>query len=151
MARLRFTSPRSTSNWRAPGTPAPSNCWLPRTATWPICLRRRHPFELTYLGFPRERRKWMRTDDVRERANAGVERRTKAVSVFPSVESLVGLVGAVCLDQSDALPYAQNLMDVRSLWKGYESPGLPAAGEGAVGRAPTLVGVAFMDKLGKVA
>ncbi len=71
MARLRFTSPRSTSNWCAPGTPAPSNCWLPRTATWPICLRRRHPFELTYLGFPRERRKWMRTDDVRERANAG--------------------------------------------------------------------------------
>ena len=93
----------------------------------------------------------MRTDDVRERANAGVERRTKAVSVFPSVESLVGLVGAVCLDQSDALPYAQVLMDVRSLRKGYESPGLPAAGEGAVGRAPTLVGVAFMDKLGKVA
>lgn len=42
-------------------------------------------------------------------------------------------------------------MDVRSLRKGYESPGLPAAGEGAVGRAPTLVGVAFMDKLGKVA
>lgn len=70
---------------------------------------------------------------------------------LPVRESLVGLVGAVCLDQSDALPYAQNLMDVRSLRKGYESPGLPAAGEGAVGRAPTLVGVAFMDKLGKVA
>ncbi len=114
-------------------------------------LEKAAPLRAQVPGLPRERRKWMRTDDVRERANAGVERRTKAVSVFPSVESLVGLVAAVCLDQSDALPYAQNLMDVRSLRKGYESPGLPAAGEGAVGRAPTLVGVAFMDKLGKVA
>lgn len=86
MARLRFTSPRSTSNWYAPGTPAPSNCWLPRTETRPICLRRRRPFELTYLGFPRERRKWIRTDNVQERAGAEIERRTKAVSVFPSAE-----------------------------------------------------------------
>lgn len=93
----------------------------------------------------------MRTNNVQERASAEIKRRSKVVPVFPSVESLVRLVGAVCLDQSDALPYAQNLMDVRSLRKGYESPGLPAAGEGAVGRAPTLVGVAFMDKLGKVA
>ena len=141
MARLRFTSPRSTSNWCAPGTPAPSNCWLPRTATWPICLRRRHPFELTYLGFPRERRKWMRTDDVRERANAGVERRTKGRcrSSRPS-SHWSGLVGAVCLDQSDALPYAQNLMDVRSLRKGYEVARAAGGGEGAVGRAPDARG-----------
>ncbi|MDB1864164.1 transposase [Collinsella aerofaciens] len=49
-------------------------------------MRRRRPFELTYLGFPRERRKWIRTDNVQERAGAEIERRTKAVSVFPSAE-----------------------------------------------------------------
>ncbi len=42
-------------------------------------------------------------------------------------------------------------MDARGLRKGYESPGLPAAGEGAVGRVLMLVEVAFMDKLSKVA
>lgn len=35
---------------------------------------------------PRERRKWIRTDNVQERAGAEIERRTKAVSVFPSAE-----------------------------------------------------------------
>lgn len=42
-------------------------------------------------------------------------------------------------------------MDARGLRKGYESPGLPATGEGAVGRVLMLVEVAFMDKLSKVA
>lgn len=42
-------------------------------------------------------------------------------------------------------------MDARGLRKGYESPGLSAAGEGAVGRVLMLVEVAFMDKLSKVA
>lgn len=42
-------------------------------------------------------------------------------------------------------------MGARSLLKSYESPGLAAAGEGAVGRVLMLVEVAFMDKLSKVA
>lgn len=42
-------------------------------------------------------------------------------------------------------------MDARSLRKGYESPGLPAAGEGSVERVSMVVEVAFLDKLGKVA
>lgn len=55
-------------------------------------------FTLTYLDFPREHRNWIRTDNVQECANAEIERRTKVVSVFPSAESLLGLVGAVHLD-----------------------------------------------------
>ena len=42
-------------------------------------------------------------------------------------------------------------MGARSLLKSYESPGLAAAGEGAVERVLTLVEVAFIDMLGKVA
>lgn len=92
-------------------------------------------------------RNWKRTDDVQERANAEIKRYTKVVSVFLSVES----VGAVCFDQNDAWSHAQSLTDARSMWKGYKSPGLPAAGEEAIERVLTLVEVAFMDMLGKVA
>lgn len=70
----------------------------------------------------------MRTNNVQERASAEIKRRSKVVPVFPSVESLAMLIGAVCLDQNDAWPHGQNLMDARSLWKGYKSPGLSAAG-----------------------
>ena len=76
----------------------------------------------------------MRTDDVHERANAEIERRTKVVSVFPFVESLVRLVGAVRLDQNDAWLHAQNLMDTRTLRKGYESPGLRGKGASSAPR-----------------
>lgn len=88
------------------------------------------PFTLTHLDFPRERRNWMRTDDVRDRANAEIRRRTRVVSVSPPVESLVRLVGAVRLDQNDAQLHAQNFIDGRSLREGYESPGPPAGGKG---------------------
>lgn len=42
-------------------------------------------------------------------------------------------------------------MDARGLRKGYETPGLPATGEGAIEHVLTPVEVAFIDKLGKVA
>lgn len=42
-------------------------------------------------------------------------------------------------------------MDARSLLKGNESPGLAAAGEGAVGRVLTLAEAAFMNKHGRAA
>lgn len=49
----------------------------------------------------------MRTNNVQERASAEIKRRSKVVPVFPSVESLVRLVGAVCLDQNDTWPCAE--------------------------------------------
>lgn len=55
------------------------------------------------------------------------------------------------IDQNGAWPHARNFMDARGLRKVYESPGLTAAGEGAVERVLTLAEAAFMDKPGKVA
>lgn len=77
---------------------------------------------LAYLGFPREHRHWIRTNNVCERFNAEIKRRTRAVQVFPSVESLVRLVGAVCCEQNDEWASATNFIDARSLAH-------PAAGE----------------------
>jgi len=73
------------------------------------------PDVLSYLDFPGEHRHWVRTNNVCERLNAEIKRRTRVVQVFPSTESLVRLVGAVCCDQNDAWETATNFIDARSL------------------------------------
>ena len=50
---------------------------------------------LAYLAFPAAHRRRIRTNNVQERANREIKRRTRAVQVFPSAESMVRLVGAV--------------------------------------------------------
>ncbi len=73
------------------------------------------PAALAYLAFPREHGRWIRANNIQERMNAEIKRRSRVVQVFPSVESLVRLVGAVCCDQDDAWRAASNFMDRRSL------------------------------------
>jgi len=53
---------------------------------------------LAYLDFPVEHRRRLRTNNVQERANREIKRRSRAVQVFPSVKSLIRLVGAVCCE-----------------------------------------------------
>lgn len=53
---------------------------------------------LAYLSFPAEHRLKIRTNNVQERANREIKRRTDAVQVFPSSGSLVRLVGAALAD-----------------------------------------------------
>lgn len=60
------------------------------------------PSAQAYLDFPRGHATWARTNNVQERMNCEVKRRTRAVRAFPSFDSLVRLVGAVCCDQNDA-------------------------------------------------
>ena len=104
------------------------------------------PSALAYLGFPREHAVWVRTNNVFERMNCEIKRRTRVVQVFPSRESLVRLVGAVCCDQNDAWLSATNFIDRRSLEPGYEREPLPEEPGGAE-RVLRLVGEAFDRKL----
>ena len=104
------------------------------------------PSALAYLGFPREHAVWVRTNNVCERMNCEIKRRTRVVQVFPSRESLVRLVGAVCCDQNDAWLSATNFIDRRSLEPGYEREPLPEEPGGAE-RVLRLVGEAFDRKL----
>ena len=104
------------------------------------------PSALAYLGFPREHAMWVRTNNVCERMNCEVKRRTRVVQVFPSRESLVRLVGAVCCDQNDAWLSATNFIDRRSLEPGYEREPLPEEPGGAE-RVLRRVGEAFDRKL----
>ena len=100
---------------------------------------------LCYLDFPREHRVWIRTNNVQERMNGEIKRRTRVVQVFPSPESLVRLVGAVCCDQNDAWLAATNFMDPRTLAEGYEREPLPAE-PGGEERVLRLVREAFDRK-----
>ena len=58
------------------------------------------PSVLCYLDFPRAHAKRIRTDNVQERANREIKRRTDVVQCFPSKESLLRLVGAVLCEEN---------------------------------------------------
>ena len=100
------------------------------------------PAALAYLAFPREHRRWIRTNNVCERMNCEIKRRTRVVQVFPSAASLVRLVGAVCCDQNDAWACERNFIDRRSLEPGYERAPIPAE-PGGEERVLRLVEEAF--------
>ena len=66
------------------------------------------PSALAYLDFPREHATRARTNDVQERMRCEIKRRTRAVQVFPSLDSLVRLVEAACCDQNDTRLASRN-------------------------------------------
>lgn len=69
---------------------------------------------LAYLDFPREHHVRLRTNNVQERANEEIKRRTKVVPVFPSVESMERLVGSVLIDVNEEW-MAGSFIDAASL------------------------------------
>ena len=57
---------------------------------------------LAYLDFPASHWKRLRTNNLQERTNREIKRRSRVVQVFPSVRSLERLVGAVMCEQDEA-------------------------------------------------
>lgn len=109
------------------------------------------PYALAYLGFPREHARWIRTNNVQERMNCEIKRRTRVVQVFPSPAALVRLAGAVCRDQTDAWLSGANFIDRRSLAEGYEPARAEPAPEAARRALVGAVEAAFMDKMARAA
>lgn len=72
------------------------------------------PDVLAYLDFPQTHRVWLRTNNIQERANREIKRRTKVVQSFPSAESMIRLVGAVLVEVNEEW-LAANFIDRRSL------------------------------------
>ena len=56
---------------------------------------------LAHLSFPREHRIKIRTNNVQERMNCELKRRTKVVQAFPSTDSVMRLLGGV-IDEINA-------------------------------------------------
>ncbi len=71
---------------------------------------------LAYLDFPPAHWKRLRTNNVQERANREIKRRSRVVQVFPSVASLERLAGAVMCDMdeewSDARYFSEKVMSM---------------------------------------
>ena len=93
---------------------------------------------LAYLAYPEEHRLRIRTNNVQERANREIKRRTDAVQVFPSAASLVRLVGAALADQNDdwAAGHFMDAEGMRDLGRDSEAP---AATEETLRKAEMLV------------
>ena len=106
---------------------------------------------LAYLDFPYEHHVRLRTNNVQERANEEIKRRTKVVGVFPSAESMMRLVGSVLIDVNEewlgaSFIDAAFLKDVRRSERDEEP--IP---EDVVELARIRVAAAIEEKLGKVA
>lgn len=56
---------------------------------------------LAYLDFPAEYRRRIRANNVQERMNGEMKRGSRVVQVFPSPESMLRLVGAVCAERDE--------------------------------------------------
>lgn len=106
---------------------------------------------LAYLDFPYEHHVRLRTNNVQERANEEIKRRTKVVGVFPSAESMMRLVGSVLIDVNEewlgaSFIDAASLKDVRRSERDEEP--IP---DDVVELARIRVAAAIEEKLGKVA
>ena len=56
---------------------------------------------LVYLDFPEEHRRRLRTNNVQERMNREIKRRSRVVQVFPSIDSLVRLLGSALAEKDE--------------------------------------------------
>lgn len=109
---------------------------------------------LAYLAFPPSHWKRLRTNNVQERANREIKRRSRVVQVFPSERSLERLVGAVMceLDEqwSESRYFAygkiQELYDEKRK-KEPEGAGRPAADLAEAARKMIIASLELAEKV----
>ena len=103
---------------------------------------------LAYLDFPETHRRRIRTNNVQERTNREIKRRTRVVQSFPSEEALIRLVGAVCCEATEDWS-SRRYMDpsaIEGLWEGEAAPA-PDPTDEQLGRARArLVALSGLDE-----
>jgi putative transposase len=75
---------------------------------------------LAYMTFPQEHWKRIYSNNVLERLNKEVKRRTNVVGVFPDDPSVIRLVGAILQEQSDEWQVAKRYFSLESMHKLYD-------------------------------
>ena len=106
-------------------------------------LEEAEPDALAYLDFPASHWKRLRTNNVQERTNREIKRRSRVVQVFPSRESLMRLVGAVMADVDEGWQQSRYFSEAKmdELWRleearrGGASPARPSEAELGAARA----------------
>ena len=71
------------------------------------------PDALAYLDFPPAHWKRLSTNNVQERTNREIKRRSRVVQVFPSTASLVRLAGAVMCEQDEVWQESRYFSEAR--------------------------------------
>ena len=89
---------------------------------------------LAYLDFPYEHHMRLRTNNVQERANRELKRRSRVVQVFPSRKSLMRMLGAVFSEMDEDWSSRRWFME-DSIAKAVEGHGCKAPAPGYVGSA----------------
>ena len=90
-------------------------------------LEEAEPGALAYLDFPPSHWKRLRTNNLQERTNREIKRRSRVVQVFPSVASLVRLAGAVMCEQDEAWSASRYFSEARMRELYSEAGARPAA------------------------
>lgn len=87
---------------------------------------------LAHLDFPAGHRRRIRTNNVQERLDREIKRRSRVVQSFPSEASLVRLVGAVCCEAREEWSSRRYMepSGIEALWVRSAAP-LPDPGAGA--------------------
>lgn len=77
---------------------------------------------LSYYQFSPSYHRWIKTNNVQERMNVELKRRSRVVQVFPDTNSLIRLVGAVCCNQNDAWAAGRRILLEKDMCKAESSP-----------------------------
>ena len=78
-------------------------------------LEEAKPYALAYLSFPKEHARWIRTNNITERLNCELKRRSNVIQVFPNSLSMIRMAGAICCDYNDTWQAEKNFINRRSL------------------------------------
>ena len=70
---------------------------------------------LTFMTFPKAHRTKIHSTNPLERLNAEIKRRTKIVGIFPDEAAILGLVGALLLEQNDEWQLDRRYMQLEGL------------------------------------
>lgn len=102
---------------------------------------------LAHLDFPAGHRRRIRTNNVQERLNREIKRRSRMVQSFPSEASLVRPVGAVCCEACEEWSSRRYMepSGIEALWERSAAP-LPDPGAGQVDRVRSrIIALAGLD------
>ena len=102
---------------------------------------------LAHLDFPAGHRRRIRTNNVQERLNREIKRRSRVVQSFPSEASLVRPVGAVCCEACEEWSSRRYMepSGIEALWERSAAP-LPDPEAGQVDRARSrIIALAGLD------